>query len=127
MRAAISVRNPLISLRTTCTKSVETIVICPARLGWRGGVEELVKKIAFEKAICSPYLTRSSGGLMDLLTSRRIERICLNRSDTLNACGWKLRVAAPQYPPPEGEGVPMDEAGIRIEYRRREGGGKIEN
>ena len=96
---------------------VETVVICPAGLGWGDGVEWILSWIDFEKAIYNPYLTASGDRLMDILHARRIEAISWRRSGSLDTCGWKLRIAAPAYPPPRGSAVRLKDARIRVEYR----------
>jgi len=94
---------------------IETLLLCPARLGRRGGVRHIVSRIHFSEVLCSPYLVRYDGGLMKILRTRRIETRFIERSDTLEACGWEIRLLAPPFPPPEKKGVPMERAGIRFE------------
>jgi ComEC/Rec2-related protein len=106
---------------------IGSLVVCPSRLGWRGGVEHIVSRIDFTEVICSPYLARHDGGLMDILRSRRIERRIIERSDSLEVYGWKIWIVAPTYPPPEGGTVPMEQACIRVDYHPSGGVPKIEN
>jgi ComEC/Rec2-related protein len=94
---------------------IGTLVLCPARLGRRGGVEHIVSRIHVVEVICSPYLARHDGGLMDVLGSRRIRCRFIDRSDSLEVRGWKMRIVAPLYPPPSRGAVPMERAGIRID------------
>lgn len=106
---------------------IETLLLCPARLGRRGGVHHIVSRIEFTEVLCSPYLVRYDGGLMKILRSRRIEITFIERSDSLDACGMMIHLLAPPYPPPAKEGVPMERACIRFEVPQWDGTQEFEN
>ena len=93
---------------------IETLLICPARLGRSGGVRHVVTRIEFTRVIISPYIVRHDNGLIELLHSRRIGTTFIERSDSLDAGGLKVHLIAPPYPPYEGEALPMDRACIRF-------------
>lgn len=108
-------------------RRIETLLICPARLGRRRGIEYVVSRIHFTEVICSPYLARYDSGLMEFLHSRRIGTVILERSDSLEAGGEIIRLIAPPYPPPAKEGLPMERALIRFELSIDDGVREFEN
>jgi ComEC/Rec2-related protein len=109
------------------TGSIETLLICPARLGGRGGVEYIVSRIDFTQVMCSPYLGGHDGGLADILRSCGIEAQFVERSDSLEMCGWKICLIAPPYPPSAEAPVPMELASIRFVLKPGSSMREIEN
>jgi ComEC/Rec2-related protein len=107
--------------------SIETLLLCPARLGRRGGVRHIVSRIRFTEVICSPYLVRYDDGLIEVLQSRRIGTVFIERCDSLEAGGKKIRLIAPHFPPQANESVPVERARIRFELSPSDSVREFEN
>ncbi len=93
---------------------IETILICPARLGRGKGIGHAVKRIRIRRAVHSLYLPGYDAGLIDLFRARGIEPFILERNGSIRVGGMLVRVFAPPYPPPEGTSVPVES--VRVRY-----------
>lgn len=106
---------------------VETIIICPARLGGRGGVEYIISRIVITGVKCSPYLAGYDTEFLEMLRARSIGVSLVGKDESIEVWGGTVRLFAPSFPPPEGGSITMESACIGYELVPREVGKEFEN
>ncbi|HVO76672.1 MAG TPA: ComEC/Rec2 family competence protein, partial [Candidatus Bathyarchaeia archaeon] len=87
-------------------------VVTPSRLRRSHGLAYLLRRIAVEELVCSPYLAAAAPDVVRDAGERGIRIRTVSRGAVLAHAPWRVEILGPVYPPPAGTTVGRADADL---------------